>query len=122
MFDLASNFLMAVHMQGTLLLREATGDPGKTRTSDLRFRKPLLYPAELRDHGRPCTTGPRRMHLAGGQDIVLPPSPSGYGGQVEMPGLRPVDVTAERPILREARPLAELLRMRWVMGRQDEVG
>src|SRR5687768_11684702 len=26
------------------------GDPGKTRTCDLRFRKPLLYPAELRDH------------------------------------------------------------------------
>src|SRR6185312_2783139 len=26
-----------------------TGDPGKTRTSDLRFRKPSLYPAELRD-------------------------------------------------------------------------
>src|SRR6185312_6515361 len=25
------------------------GDPGKTRTSDLRFRKPPLYPAELRD-------------------------------------------------------------------------
>jgi hypothetical protein len=25
------------------------GDPGKTRTSDLRFRKPSLYPAELRD-------------------------------------------------------------------------
>ena len=25
------------------------GGPGKTRTSDLRFRKPLLYPAELRD-------------------------------------------------------------------------
>ena len=27
------------------------GDPGKTRTSDLRFRKPSLYPAELRDRG-----------------------------------------------------------------------
>ena len=26
------------------------GGPGKTRTCDLRFRKPLLYPAELRDH------------------------------------------------------------------------
>src|SRR3954447_16996109 len=30
------------------------GDPGKTRTSDLRFRKPPLYPAELRDR-RPST-------------------------------------------------------------------
>jgi hypothetical protein len=26
------------------------GDPERTRTSDLRFRKPLLYPTELRDH------------------------------------------------------------------------
>src|SRR5438105_10638164 len=25
------------------------GDPGMTRTCDLRFRKPPLYPAELRD-------------------------------------------------------------------------
>jgi hypothetical protein len=28
------------------------GGPERTRTSDLRFRKPLLYPAELRDHAR----------------------------------------------------------------------
>jgi hypothetical protein len=27
----------------------AAGDPGMTRTCDLRFRKPSLYPAELRD-------------------------------------------------------------------------
>jgi hypothetical protein len=26
------------------------GGPERSRTSDLRFRKPLLYPAELRDH------------------------------------------------------------------------
>jgi hypothetical protein len=25
------------------------GGPDRTRTCDLRFRKPLLYPAELRD-------------------------------------------------------------------------
>src|SRR5580700_10393110 len=30
-------------------LFEIIGGPGKTRTCDLRFRKPLLYPAELRD-------------------------------------------------------------------------
>src|SRR4051812_29668284 len=29
--------------------KRETGDPGMTRTSDLRFRKPPLYPAELRD-------------------------------------------------------------------------
>ena len=29
----------------------AYGGPERIRTSDLRFRKPLLYPAELRDRG-----------------------------------------------------------------------
>jgi hypothetical protein len=29
--------------------RSVDGDPDRTRTCDLRFRKPLLYPAELRD-------------------------------------------------------------------------
>src|SRR6266478_3771442 len=29
--------------------QEGIGGPERTRTSDLRFRKPLLYPAELRD-------------------------------------------------------------------------
>ena len=29
---------------------EIIGGPERTRTSDLRFRKPLLYPAELRGH------------------------------------------------------------------------
>jgi hypothetical protein len=28
------------------------GGPDRTRTCDLRFRKPLLYPAELRDRLR----------------------------------------------------------------------
>ena len=28
---------------------QGNGDPGMTRTCDLRFRKPPLYPAELRD-------------------------------------------------------------------------
>jgi hypothetical protein len=28
------------------------GGPDRTRTCDLRFRKPLLYPAELRDQSR----------------------------------------------------------------------
>ena len=30
--------------------RQKSGDPGKIRTSDLRFRKPSLYPPELRGH------------------------------------------------------------------------
>jgi hypothetical protein len=37
---------MAVAQQ---LSSNVQGGPGKTRTCDLRFRKPLLYPAELRD-------------------------------------------------------------------------
>ena len=28
------------------------GDPGPIRTADLRFRKPMLYPSELRGHFR----------------------------------------------------------------------
>jgi hypothetical protein len=33
-----------------LEVADFTGGPDRTRTCDLRFRKPLLYPAELRDH------------------------------------------------------------------------
>src|SRR6266849_3093513 len=33
------------------------GGPERTRTSDLRFRKPLLYPAELRDQLRNFVSG-----------------------------------------------------------------
>src|SRR5579863_3218353 len=32
-----------------ILTHWKSGDPGMTRTCDLRFRKPSLYPAELRD-------------------------------------------------------------------------
>ncbi len=32
-----------------VMLRSSNGGPDRTRTCDLRFRKPLLYPAELRD-------------------------------------------------------------------------
>ena len=43
------------------------GGPGKTRTCDLRFRKPLLYPAELRDRLRNFVPryflGPSSVHL-----------------------------------------------------------
>src|SRR5712691_3808240 len=33
------------------------GGPERTRTSDLRFRKPLLYPAELRDRANAFLMG-----------------------------------------------------------------
>jgi hypothetical protein len=29
---------------------EGNGDPGRSRTCDLRFRKPSLYPSELQGH------------------------------------------------------------------------
>src|SRR5207249_1064502 len=46
---------MAVHR---VIRRKIAGDPGMTRTCDLRFRKPPLYPAELRDraHRRQAPT------------------------------------------------------------------
>ena len=37
--------------RGRSALWASVGDPGMTRTCDLRFRKPSLYPAELRDRG-----------------------------------------------------------------------
>src|SRR5450830_354755 len=38
------------------------GGPERSRTSDLRFRKPLLYPAELRDRTARFSTGFRATH------------------------------------------------------------
>ena len=35
---------------GKQLILVTYGDPGKIRTSDLRFRKPSLYPSELQGH------------------------------------------------------------------------
>src|SRR5262244_2143938 len=44
--------------------RNFFGGPGRTRTCDLRFRKPLLYPAELRDLADSINGGaPRRNRL-----------------------------------------------------------
>src|SRR5205807_1457238 len=37
-------------VQSIKLTVDSVGGPDRTRTCDLRFRKPLLYPAELRDH------------------------------------------------------------------------
>src|SRR3546814_16224117 len=47
---------------------DLTGAPERTRTSGLRFRKPSLYPAELRGRGRSGNHGRRRGQLraAGG--------------------------------------------------------
>jgi hypothetical protein len=36
-----------------------TGGPGRSRTADLRFRKPSLYPSELRG---PCGCDPIFSH------------------------------------------------------------
>ena len=50
--------IMAITMQatriqgrnafGTIVTRVSPNAPGRTRTSDHRFRKPVLYPTELR--------------------------------------------------------------------------
>src|SRR5579872_6624701 len=42
-----------------ILRARKNGDPGMTRTCDLRFRKPPLYPAELRDRSGPLTAAAR---------------------------------------------------------------
>ena len=35
---------------GAAYLLDNNGSPGQSRTADLRFRKPLLYPSELQGH------------------------------------------------------------------------
>src|SRR2546423_10045743 len=53
------------------------GDPGMTRTCDLRFRKPSLYPAELRDRRNPlmetgaCPSNTRRRGSSPASDACL---------------------------------------------------
>ena len=57
--------------------RKSFGDPGVIRTRDLRFRKPLLYPAELRGQARrrlipgAASAKTYAVHMAAGQ--ALPP-------------------------------------------------
>jgi hypothetical protein len=36
--------------EGAYLFNNNNGSPGQSRTADLRFRKPLLYPSELQGH------------------------------------------------------------------------
>src|SRR5439155_3816901 len=68
--DLSGRLLQDIGDGGTPYNRgKIAGDPGMTRTCDLRFRKPPLYPAELRDHvsninGLPWTTDSLR-HIFG---------------------------------------------------------
>ena len=53
-------FCAARGAQGMIL--GSNGGPERSRTSDLRFRKPLLYPAELRDRQRVLAHGRRATH------------------------------------------------------------
>src|SRR5581483_740489 len=51
----------------------SSADPGGTRTHDLRFRKPPLYPAELRDRsfgGKDTTRSGLRRILRSGRDAA----------------------------------------------------
>src|SRR3546814_3738267 len=41
-------------LRSTRLANRRRGAPERTRTSGLRFRKPSLYPAELRGRAPPC--------------------------------------------------------------------
>ena len=56
------------------------GGPGQSRTADLRFRKPLLYPSELRGHKDLAIYCPL-LSLVGGQFAVKSKgSPARIGG------------------------------------------
>src|ERR1700722_15825230 len=46
------------------------GDPGMTRTCDLRFRKPSLYPAELRDRSPAGRSGHLKAPYQSGRLIA----------------------------------------------------
>ncbi|CCE12075.1 hypothetical protein BRAS3843_930010 [Bradyrhizobium sp. STM 3843] len=59
--DDEAGFRSTVHKLRALVETKA-GDPGMTRTCDLRFRKPPLYPAELRDRIRHDVQEQRRLH------------------------------------------------------------
>ena len=48
------------------------GGPDRTRTCDLRFRKPLLYPAELRDRWSTPSIRPAVAHAGTGAGARLP--------------------------------------------------
>ena len=45
----------AIRSSPTIGRRAKYGVPGVTRTRDRRFRKPMLYPAELRGQSSPLT-------------------------------------------------------------------
>ncbi len=77
------------------------GDPGKTRTSDLRFRKPSLYPAELRDRGTHVSGLPVGVHIkaAAGPEALASPN------EEDLPHPKP-DVRAYRCRRRHISPRA----------------
>ncbi len=43
---------MTLYQVVSLVESRLQSAPGRNRTYDLRFRKPLLYPTELRERGR----------------------------------------------------------------------
>src|SRR5690606_33310443 len=76
-----------------------TGDPGRARTCDIRFRRPMLYPAELR--GRVAMPG-----LAPGAGSMRPGHPAvvteilGIGNGLPLALLRFLDAVGDAVLLR----------------------
>src|SRR5713226_752883 len=66
------------------------GDPGMTRTCDLRFRKPPLYPAELRDRTPADRSGRSKTPYQSDREIASPDETSveiaSYDGTSIRPG------------------------------------
>src|SRR5579872_1408934 len=61
----AWNYRRSLAFAAIIVRARKDGDPGMTRTCDLRFRKPPLYPAELRDRSNPpLVSGCLKFHLS----------------------------------------------------------
>jgi hypothetical protein len=62
----APNAAISMLQKENLCAYRLRGGPGRTRTSDLRFRKPLLCPAELRDPRGRCSITRYRVQRQSG--------------------------------------------------------
>src|SRR3989338_364288 len=69
--------------RGESVHRRINGAPGVTRTRDPRFRKPLLYPAELRArYSNLKVYSPRDKSALRRRKPLLYPSPQSFGESV----------------------------------------
>src|SRR5436309_8387927 len=87
-----------------------SGAPGRTRTCDARFRKPSLYPSELRGHGGERTVSEEEIELAYALSHVV--TSSTRASRVGGPGARSAVITEGRGCLEEPPPAHASYRVR----------